>query len=111
MAKSSKAASGTRMLKVAHLDGDTLSHGDLYIGEWLDRFQMTPADLARSAELSEGYISALISGKHGANPTLDALRRLGRGIGVPVWALFLPPTEEGLQRHLIRFMASLASRK
>lgn len=111
MAKSAKATRLPSSLKVAPLDSEHLSHGDLYIGEWLERFGMTPADLARNSDMSEGYISALISGKHEKNPTLDALRRLGRAIGVPVWALFLPPNEEGLQRHLIRFMSSLAARK
>lgn len=98
-------------MKIAPLDSDALSHGDLYIAEWLDRVNMTPADLRRASGLSEGYISALISGKHGKNPTLDALRRVVRAIGVPVWALFLPPSEKGLQNHLMRFVAILAARK
>lgn len=98
-------------MKIAPLDSDTLSHGDLYIAEWLERFDMTPADLRRVSGLSEGYISALITGKHGKNPTLDALRRVSRAIGVPVWALFLPPSEKGLQTHVIRFLTLLAARK
>lgn len=98
-------------MKIAPLDSDTLSHGDLYIAEWLERFDMTPADLRRASGLSEGYISALITGRHGKNPTLDALRKVARAIGVPVWALFLPPSEKGLQSHVIRFMTLLAARK
>lgn len=98
-------------MKIAPLKSDTLGHGDLYIAEWLKRFGMDQAELMRSTGLSEGYISALITGRHGKNPTLDALRKVARAIGVPVWALFLPPSEEGLQSHLIKFMALLAARK
>lgn len=106
-----KRSSGIRLVKIAPLDEKVLSHGDLYVGEWLERFGMTPAGLSRSTGMNEGYISSLISGKHDPNPTLKALRKLGRGIGIPVWALFLPPNEAGLQRQLIQFIGTLASRK
>lgn len=62
-------------MKIAPLRSDVLSHGDLYIAEWLERFRMDQADLMRETGLSEGYISAIISGKHGKSH-----RRPGMGI-------------------------------
>lgn len=110
MERGAKAIARVAM-KIAPLKSEVLSHGDLYIAEWLDRFDMDQADLMRETGLSEGYISAIITGKHGKNPTLGSLRKVARAIGVPVWALFLPPSEAGLQSHLIKFMALLAARK
>jgi transcriptional regulator with XRE-family HTH domain len=47
---------------------------------------MTQAELARRAELTEAYVSQLLRGKR-KNPSLEILKRLARALGVPVTEL------------------------
>jgi transcriptional regulator with XRE-family HTH domain len=47
---------------------------------------MTQAELARKARLTEGYVSQLLRGKR-KNPSLEVLKRPARALGVPVTAL------------------------
>jgi transcriptional regulator with XRE-family HTH domain len=47
---------------------------------------MTQAELARRAKLTQGYVSQLLSGKR-KNPSLEILKRLARALGVPVTEL------------------------
>ncbi len=47
---------------------------------------MTQAELAKKANLTEAYISQLLKGKR-KNPSLDVLKRLARALGVPVGEL------------------------
>jgi HTH-type transcriptional regulator, competence development regulator len=44
---------------------------------------MTQAELARKAELTEAYVSQLLQGKR-KNPSLAVLKRLAKALGVPV---------------------------
>jgi transcriptional regulator with XRE-family HTH domain len=99
------------MMKIAPLDPDILGHGDLYIAEWMDWVGINTTELSASSDLSKGYLSALISGNHDKNPTLEALRKVGRAMKLPVWALFLPPPDRGLDAHLIRFTSRLADKR
>jgi transcriptional regulator with XRE-family HTH domain len=48
--------------------------------------EMTQAELARKAKLTEAYISTLLSGKR-KNPSLAVLKRLAAALGVPVTEL------------------------
>jgi transcriptional regulator with XRE-family HTH domain len=48
--------------------------------------EMTQAELARKARLTEAYVSQLLKGKR-KNPSLDVLKRLARALGVPVTEL------------------------
>jgi transcriptional regulator with XRE-family HTH domain len=47
---------------------------------------MTQADLARRAELTEAYVSQLLRGKR-KNPSLAVLKRIAKALGVPVTEL------------------------
>jgi transcriptional regulator with XRE-family HTH domain len=47
---------------------------------------MTQAELAKKAELTEAYVSQLLKGKR-KNPSLAVLKRLARALGVPVTEL------------------------
>jgi len=47
---------------------------------------MTQAELAKKANLTEAYVSQLLKGKR-KNPSLDVLKRLARALGVPVTEL------------------------
>ncbi len=47
---------------------------------------MTQAELAKKANLTEAYVSQLLKGKR-KNPSLDVLKRLARALGVPVGEL------------------------
>ncbi len=47
---------------------------------------MTQAELAKTAKLTETYISQLLKGHH-RNPSLDVLKHLARALGVPVTEL------------------------
>jgi transcriptional regulator with XRE-family HTH domain len=47
---------------------------------------MTQAELAKKAHLTEGYVSQLLRGKR-KNPSLAVLKRLARALGVPVTEL------------------------
>lgn len=107
-----KSAADKKTMKIAKLDSDTLSHGDLYVGEWIEWAKIeTRTEAADRLGLSIGYLSAIISGNHKKQPTIEALRKIGRGLGIPVWALFLPPPDRGLQEKVIRFLSDLAARK
>jgi transcriptional regulator with XRE-family HTH domain len=44
---------------------------------------MTQAELAKKASLTEAYVSQLLKGKR-KNPSLEVLKRLARALGVPV---------------------------
>jgi transcriptional regulator with XRE-family HTH domain len=44
---------------------------------------MTQAELAKKAHVTEAYISQLLKGKR-KNPSLRILKRLARALGVPV---------------------------
>jgi len=47
---------------------------------------MTQAELAKKADVTEAYISQLLRGKR-KNPSLAILKRLARALGVPVGEL------------------------
>jgi len=47
---------------------------------------MTQAELAKSANVTEAYISQLLKGKR-KNPSLEILNRLARALGKPVGKL------------------------
>jgi len=47
---------------------------------------MTQAELAKKANVTESYISQLLQGKR-QNPSLAILKRLARALGVPVGEL------------------------
>jgi transcriptional regulator with XRE-family HTH domain len=47
---------------------------------------MTQADVAKKAQLTEAYVSQLLKGKR-KNPSLAVLKRLARALGVPVTEL------------------------
>ena len=44
---------------------------------------MTQAELARKAKLTEAYVSQLLSGKR-KNPSLPTLKRIAKALDVPV---------------------------
>ncbi len=48
--------------------------------------EMSQAELARKAELTEVYVSQLLKGKR-KNPSLAVLERLARALGVPMGEL------------------------
>jgi len=47
---------------------------------------MTQAELAKRAKVTEAYISQLLKGKR-KNPSLEILKRLARALGKPVGKL------------------------
>ena len=51
-----------------------------------ERAGLTQVELAKKAEVTEAYISMLESGTH-KNPSLPALKKLARALGVPVTEL------------------------
>ena len=69
--------------------------GDLHIGGWIAFMGKKQVTVAKEAGVSEGYLSALISGKHDKDPTLSILRNIARAIGVPVQALLMPAPSKG----------------
>jgi transcriptional regulator with XRE-family HTH domain len=73
---------------------DQIADGDLYIGSWIAFMGKKAVQVARDAGISEGYLSALISGKHDKDPTLSMLKAVAKAIGVPVQALFVPPPDK-----------------
>jgi transcriptional regulator with XRE-family HTH domain len=48
--------------------------------------EMTQAELAKRAKLTESYVSQLLKGKR-KNPSLEVLKRLAAALGVPVTEL------------------------
>ena len=54
--------------------------------ELQERAGLTQVELAKKAEVTEAYISMLESGTH-KNPSLPALKKLARALGVPVTEL------------------------
>lgn len=56
--------------------------------------------LARECEISKGYLSALENGDSGANPTIDALRRIAGGLGVTLAELLGGPTVRAKPREI-----------
>jgi DNA-binding Xre family transcriptional regulator len=48
--------------------------------------EMTQAELARKAKLTEAYVSQLFQGKR-KNPSLEVLKRIAKALGVPVTEL------------------------
>jgi transcriptional regulator with XRE-family HTH domain len=62
----------------------------LYLGQWLSRLGRRPVDLARELDMTESYVSNLISGKK-TGPTVDVLLRTSEWLGITVNDLFRPP--------------------
>jgi len=85
----------------------------LYIGEWIETLGRKQVDIARAAELNEGYLSQLVSGDK-KNPSADVLLRVSSALGVPLQALYSQPpppaaVEAIKQRLGASEMAALAS--
>jgi transcriptional regulator with XRE-family HTH domain len=62
----------------------------LHLGEWLARLNVKQADLARDVEVSEPYLSNLISGKK-LNPSINLLLRISDQLGLSVNDLYKQP--------------------
>jgi transcriptional regulator with XRE-family HTH domain len=62
----------------------------LHLGEWLARLNVKQADLARDVEVSEPYLSNLISGKK-LNPSVSLLLTISDRLGISVNDLYKPP--------------------
>lgn len=62
----------------------------LHLGEWLARLNVKQADLARDVEVSEPYLSNLISGKK-LNPSINLLLKISDRLGITVNDLYKPP--------------------
>lgn len=62
----------------------------LYIGEWIATLGRKQVDIAKTADINEGYLSQLISGEK-QNPSAHVLRRVASALGVPLQALDRPP--------------------
>jgi transcriptional regulator with XRE-family HTH domain len=56
------------------------------IKELRDRAGLTQAELAKKADVTEAYISMLESGTR-KNPSLPALKKIAKALGVPVTEL------------------------
>lgn len=89
-----------------------------FIRQWRERAEMTQEDLADASGLSVGSISAYELG--GADPSIDALKRLAAALGVtpgmlldvnpeddpPLWAGFLRATK-GQKEEIGRIVGAL----
>lgn len=87
-----RAKKPQRTIKLAKFS--EVSDGDLYIGAWIAFVGKRQVAVAKDAGITEGYLSALISGKHGKDPALSVLKAVARAIGVPVQALFVAPPDK-----------------
>lgn len=62
---------------------------DIYLGEWLEHFEIGPTEAAKIAGCTQGYISN-ISGGRKANVNALYLLRLSEHIGINVNDFFRP---------------------
>jgi transcriptional regulator with XRE-family HTH domain len=62
----------------------------LHLGEWLARLNVKQADLARDVDITESYLSKLISGKK-VNPAISLLLKISDRLGITVNDLYKPP--------------------
>jgi transcriptional regulator with XRE-family HTH domain len=62
----------------------------LHLGEWLARLNVKQADLARDIDITESYLSKLISGKK-VNPAVSLLLQISDRLGLSVNDLYKPP--------------------
>lgn len=75
-----------------------------YIREWIRAFQLRPAELAKAADINEGYLSQLISGQK-TNPSPGFLIDLAAVFPQPFhYTMFyqLPPDD-----HTLKTLAAL----
>jgi transcriptional regulator with XRE-family HTH domain len=63
---------------------------ELHIGQWLTRLGVKPVELAREVEITESYVSELISNRK-KNPSFNVLSDIADYLGVPLDALRRPP--------------------
>jgi transcriptional regulator with XRE-family HTH domain len=56
------------------------------VRQLLDERKMRPLHLARKAGVSSGYISELLSGKKGSDPTLYIVQKIARGFDMSTTA-------------------------
>lgn len=59
----------------------------------LEEHKMRPLHLARKAGISSGYISELLSGKKGTDPTLYVIQRMAKAFGMST-AAFINQLED-----------------
>lgn len=59
----------------------------------LEEQKMRPLHLARKAGISSGYISELLSGKKGTDPTLYVIQRMAKAFGMST-AAFINQLED-----------------
>jgi transcriptional regulator with XRE-family HTH domain len=64
----------------------------LYIGEWLARLGRKPVDLAKHVDVTETYVSELISGKKN-NPSHVLLLDISEWFGLTVNDLYMRPPD------------------
>ncbi len=64
----------------------------LYIGEWLSRLGRKPVELAKHLDVTEPYVSELISGKKD-NPSHILLLDVSEWLGLTVNDLYRPPPD------------------
>src|SRR5581483_10762365 len=66
-----------------------------YIGQWIRAFGLKPAEVARAAEVNEGYLSQLISGEK-KNPSVGLLMDLARAMPQPFHytQFYQPPPDD-----------------
>jgi transcriptional regulator with XRE-family HTH domain len=62
---------------------------------------LKPRDVARDAEINEGYLSMLISRKRD-NPSLDILTRIADAMGVGIDDLRRPPPDKKVLEEISR---------
>jgi transcriptional regulator with XRE-family HTH domain len=62
----------------------------LHLGEWLARLNVKQADLARDVDITESYLSKLISGKK-VNPAVSLLLQISDRLGLSVNDLYKQP--------------------
>jgi transcriptional regulator with XRE-family HTH domain len=62
----------------------------LYLGEWIRAMGRKPAEVAKAADINEGYLSQLISGQK-KNPSALLLHSIADFIGIPMQYLYRPP--------------------
>ena len=67
---------------------------EVFIYEWRRRLGVTVSTLAANAEIDQGTLSALESGKRRLN--LDHIFRIAKALDLKPYYLFLPPDDETL---------------
>jgi transcriptional regulator with XRE-family HTH domain len=69
----------------------------LYIGPWLTVLGVTQAELSKKANINEGYLSQIISGKK-QNPAFAKIARIADALGIPIDALrSMPPDKKTIE--------------